>query len=140
MTTKAGFMNSDGCSDKPKIVIQRRAPLTSTPCLTRRQERRPDHHRDRRQKEEKMASDEVEAVIAEPFGDRRTAGKRQDDAAYQKSHQAGEEVFVDGPPPFGKGGLICAADHQAASPRVSIPSSAATSARNASPRFSKFWN
>ena len=30
-TTKAGFMNSDGCSDMPKRSNQRRAPFTSTP-------------------------------------------------------------------------------------------------------------
>ena len=30
-TTKAGFMNSDGCSDRPKTSIQRRAPFTSMP-------------------------------------------------------------------------------------------------------------
>ena len=31
MTTKAGFMNSDGWIDRPAKSIQRRAPLTSTP-------------------------------------------------------------------------------------------------------------
>ena len=30
-TTKAGFMNSDGCSERPARLSQRRAPLTSTP-------------------------------------------------------------------------------------------------------------
>ena len=31
MTTNAGFMNSDGCSDRPARSTQRRAPLTSMP-------------------------------------------------------------------------------------------------------------
>ena len=30
-TTKAGFMNSEGCSEMPARLIQRREPFTSTP-------------------------------------------------------------------------------------------------------------
>ena len=31
---KAGFRNSDGCSEKPPTSIQRREPLTSTPITS----------------------------------------------------------------------------------------------------------
>ena len=109
MTTKAGFMNSDGWSDRPARLIQRRAPLTSTPTksvasistiattstisavaphLPRRQERGRDHHRQRRQEEGDLALDEMEAVIAEALGDRRAAGERQDDAADHQRRRA----------------------------------------------------
>ena len=105
-TTKAGFMNSDGCSDRPKRLIQRRAPLTSMPTnsvaiistiettstmsAARRawrgvEQGRGEHHDERRQEEPEVALDEVEAVETEALGDRRTAGERQHHPA---EHQA----------------------------------------------------
>ena len=102
MTTKAGFMNSEGWSERPTMLSQRREPLFSTPTnedgehqhqrdrehdqrrsprLPWRKERRADHHRERRQEERDVAVDEVEAVIAEALGHRRASGKRQDHAA-----------------------------------------------------------
>src|SRR5581483_10807868 len=111
------------------------------PDLTRREEGRRNHPRQRRQEEEEMPLDEMEAVvIAESFGDGRARGKRQDDAAEHQGDKAGKENLVDRPPPFRKARALGAADHQAASPFLVIPSSERTSARNWSPRFSKFWN
>ena len=55
-----------------------------------------------RREEGEMAFDEMEAVIAEPLGDRRARRQRQDDAAEHQRDDAGEQVSVDGPPPLGK--------------------------------------
>jgi hypothetical protein len=92
-------------------------------CLPRRQERGCDHHGNRGQEESNMPFDEVEAVIAETLCDRWAAGEREDQPAHHEGDQAQQQIPVDGPPPLGKRRTIGTADHQAASPLLSTPSS-----------------
>ena len=91
-TAKVGLTNSEGCSDRPGRLIQRRAPLISTPITkvsreqrerdrehderdppdgARRQQRDPEHDRQRERHHPELALGEVQRVIAEPLGDRR---------------------------------------------------------------------
>src|SRR5665213_3305772 len=112
----------------------------NTAGILRRQERGRDHDRHRGHREGNVAGDEVEAVVAEALGDGGAAGERQHDADENENEGAAENVLVDGPPPLGESTTIGAADHQAASPWLSIPLSCRTSVRNTSPRCSKFLN
>ncbi len=156
-------MNSDGCSEKPARLIQRRAPLTSWPMnsvtnirmtaitntisAARRasrgdSERRRQQDADGRDQEGDMALREMEAVEADAFGDRRAAGERQHDAGdHQRQHRE-QEIFVDRPPPLGEDAAIGPADHHLTSSVASVAASARTSSRKWSPRFSKlrYWS
>ena len=114
----------------------------------------------------------MERVEAETRGDRRTRGEAQDDAAEHQRAERGERQPVNRPPPFAQRRWLCARGHGVPKPKsppywwhrhgfqgikksyflvpgwrrdylfVTIPGSARTRSRNASPRTSKlrYWS
>ncbi len=59
-----------------------------------------------------MALDEVEAVEAEPFGDRGACGEGEHEAHAHQQDEGGEKKSVDRPEPVGHGATFGSAYHQ----------------------------
>ena len=154
--TKAGLMNSEGCSPK----IQRREPLTSAPNSsaatisamlttkrisaarrTWRGERNEvaTSSSARRQQQRGLAVDEMERGQAEAFGDRGARGERHHDADHHQRAEGGEQPAVDAAHPIGDRAAFGSRNHAGLLSGIAARRSA-TSARKRSPRASKLAN
>ena len=100
-TAKVGLTNSEGCSDKPGKLIQRRAPLISdaddeshreqderdakanhrnAADGPRRLQRDREHEAERQRQHRQMAADKMQPIITDPLGHRRACRQAHDDA------------------------------------------------------------